>query len=137
MKQGVKALIVDDSKSTLIMLERMLGDLGVPEVAKAANGLQAVESFKGALSDGTPYSLVFLDIVMPMMDGQDALLRMRAMEREAGITRADQAVIIMVSSLSSPSAMINALLYGDSNDFLVKPLEPEDLREMLVKYDCL
>ena len=137
MKREIKALIVDDSKSVLAMMERMLKKLGIPDVKKAGNGLHAAKFFEEALEEGEPYSLVFLDIVMPVMNGQEALKLIRTMEKNAGITRDNQATIIMISSLHSPSDMIDALLYGDCSDFLVKPFEFEDLRGMLTKYNVV
>ncbi|MBI2355300.1 MAG: response regulator [Deltaproteobacteria bacterium] len=134
MKREARTLIVDDSRSVLRVMEKILNDLGITGVAKAGNGLQAVELFAGALRSGTPYSLVFLDIIMPVMDGQEALLRMRALEREAGIAGSDRATIIMASSRHSPEDMMRALVEGDCTDYLVKPFDDEDLRGMLVRY---
>jgi two-component system chemotaxis response regulator CheY len=137
LKREIKALIVDDSKSVLLMMERMLKKMGISDSTKAGDGLQAAKLFEEALEEGEPYSLVFLDIVMPVMNGQEALKLIRTMERNAGVTRDKQATILMISSLHSPSDMIEALLYGDCADFLVKPFEFEDLREMLAKYNVV
>lgn len=137
MKREAKILIVDDSKAILGMMENILSSYGLLDVAKAGNGLQAVELFQTALQQGTTFSPVFLDIVMPVMDGQETLRRIRAMEREAGITGDARAVIIMVTSLHSTSDMMTALIDGDCSDYLVKPFEAEDLRAMLVKYGFL
>jgi two-component system chemotaxis response regulator CheY len=135
MKREAKVLIVDDSRSEVAVMEKMLKKQGVLDITTAENGLKAVELFEGALRNRSPYALVLLDILMPVMDGQEALKRMRALEKEAGMTKDDKATIIMVTSLHSPSDMINALFYGDCSDFLVKPFDFEDLWGMLAKYD--
>lgn len=137
MTGKVKTLIVDDSRAILSMMEGMLREYGVGDITKAANGLLAVEQFESAVTSGSPFSLVFLDIVMPVMDGQDALKRMRSIEREAGLTGADRAAIIMATSLSSTSDMVDAIIDGDCTDYLIKPFEPEDLLGMLRKYGFL
>lgn len=133
MQKTAKVLIVDDSSSVLTMMDSMLTDYGFSDITEAENGLLAVEHFQAAMLSGTPYSLVFLDIVMPVMDGQEALKQMRAIEAEAGIAGDDRAKIVMVTSLHSPNDMINALIEGDCNDYLIKPFDPEDLQGMLVK----
>lgn len=134
MEREARTLIADDSRTILEVMEHMLHHIGIPDVTKAGNGLQALEFFGNALLHGAPYSLVFLDILMPVMDGQEALKRIRAMEREAGITGDGKATIIMATSLHSPEDMMQALFEGDCTDYLVKPLDIEDLRAMLMKY---
>ena len=134
MKNEPKTLIVDDSKAILSMMGSILTSYGIKDITTAGNGLLALKSFDQALQAKAPFALVFLDIVMPVMDGQVALKRMRAMEQEAGITGCDKAVIIMATSLNSTTDMVNAVIEGDCTDYLVKPFEAEDLRGMLIKY---
>ena len=134
MKRGQKILVVDDDALLVETLAVMLSIQGITDVAKAGNGLQALSRFEEALKGGAPFSLVFLDIVMPEMNGQAALKRMRAFELEAGITGDDRSIIIMTSSLGSPEDMIEALIEGDCTDYMVKPLDEGNLRGMLAKY---
>ncbi|HXE96905.1 MAG TPA: response regulator [Dongiaceae bacterium] len=134
MKREAKTLIVDDSKAVLRFMENNLRDIGVLDITKAGDGLQATKLFREALQGGTPFSLVFLDVVMPEMDGQEALKRMRAMEKDAGISGGDKATIVMATSLNSPNDMMDALVGGDCSDYLVKPFDIGDLRAILVKY---
>ncbi|HXE98380.1 MAG TPA: response regulator [Dongiaceae bacterium] len=134
MKLEAKTLIVDDSKAVLRIMENALRDIGILDITKAGDGLQATKLFREALQGGTPFSLVFLDVVMPEMDGQEALKLMRAMEKDAGISGNDKATIIMATSLHSPSDMMDALVGGDCSDYLVKPFDTGDLRALLVKY---
>jgi len=134
MKRQAKTLIVDDSKAVLSMMEGMLKYYGIDGIDKAANGQVAVDQFQQALSAGTPYSLVFLDIVMPVMDGQTALRQMRAIEAAAGVTGEQRATIIMATSLSSTTDMVDALIEGDCTDYLIKPFEVDDVLGMLTKH---
>jgi two-component system, chemotaxis family, chemotaxis protein CheY len=137
MIRKTKTLIVDDSAAVLSMMEGMLNEYGIVEITQAEDGLQAMEQFERALLSGTPYSLVFLDIVMPVLDGQATLTRMRALEKQAGIKDEDRSVIIMATSLHSTDDMIKAIIDGDCTDYLVKPFEGEDLRNVLIKYAFL
>lgn len=137
MQQNQKVLIVEDSGVQADMLESIVGELGIKNVTKAINGILALEHFERALQNGTRYSLVFLDIVMPEMDGQEALKRMRALEREAGVSGNNKTTIIMTTSLSSPTDMITALLEGDCTDYVVKPVSESILKSMLIKYGLI
>lgn len=134
MRREAKALIVDDSSIALLMTSFMLQKYGMVDISEAGNGLRALEDFKEALLGGTPFSLVFLDIVMPLMGGQETLRRMRALETEAGVSSEDRAIIIMATSLHSTNDMIDAMIEGDCSDYLVKPFSAEDVRGMLVKF---
>lgn len=137
MRHTQKILIVEDSDLQADMLESILDDLGLKNVTRAENGVQAVEYFAEALRSGTGYFLVFLDIVMPEMDGQEALKRMRALEKEGGVGGSDKTTIIMLTSLSSPQDMLAALLEGDCTDYIVKPVESGNIRAMLTRYGVI
>lgn len=134
MKRGNKTLVVDDDAMIAETMEIMLNIQGITDITTAGTGIQALNCFQEALRAGTPFPLVFLDIVMPEMDGQEALKRIRALELEAGITGDDRSIIIMTTSLSSPEDMIEALIEGDCTDFMVKPVEEGNLHGMLAKY---
>jgi len=131
MNKELKTMIVDDEEVSADLLEIMLNRLGIREIVKATTGRQAIEMFETGLKNGAPFALVFLDIIMPGMDGQVALKHMRAAEKEEGISAADKAVIIMTTALTTTDAMIEALFEGDCNDYLVKPIGPAYLREIL------
>lgn len=137
MAHNSKVLVVDDSEFQADFMESALEELGISNVAKANDGFDALKQFKSALEAGEPYAMVFLDIVMPEMDGQEALKQMRAMEKAAGIDNSDKTTIIMTTALSSPDDMLTALLEGDCTDYVVKPVAESILKAMLVKYGLL
>jgi two-component system, chemotaxis family, chemotaxis protein CheY len=137
MQDTQKVLIAEDSDLQADILTSILNDLGIKNVTKAINGVHAVEYFEQALLNGAAYSLVFLDIVMPEMDGQEALKRMRALEKGAGVSGNDKTTIIMTTSLNSPADMITALIENDCTDYIVKPVDENNLRSMLVKYGLI
>lgn len=129
-----KALVVEDSASQADLLEFLLHNSGIKDVTKSPNGVHALECFAGALKGPAPYSLVFLDIIMPEMDGQEALKQIRGLERNAGIAGDNKSTIIMTTSLESPKDMIQALIEGDCTDYIVKPVDEDSLKVMLARY---
>jgi two-component system chemotaxis response regulator CheY len=137
MRREAKALIVDDSSIALLMTNFILQKFGMVDISEAGNGLRALEEFEAALMGGTPFSIVFLDIVMPLMGGQETLRRMRALEAERGVASEDRAIIIMATSLHSTNDMMDALIEGDCSDYLVKPFSTEDVKGMLIKFGFL
>ena len=81
----MRVLVVEDDFISRRLLCRYLEPHGECDVA--VNGNEALSAFKQALSSGQYYDLICLDIMMPGMDGQETLKRMRILEREAGIDR--------------------------------------------------
>ena len=134
MKSSRKVLIAEDSGIQADVLEGLLNDFGMNNVEKTVDGLGAMECFERELLNKTTYSLVFLDIVMPRMDGQEALKRMRELEKNHGVPEAEKSIIIMTTALDSPMDMMDALISGNCSDYIVKPVEEDNLRTMLSKY---
>ncbi|NCC53452.1 MAG: response regulator, partial [Spartobacteria bacterium] len=71
----MKTLIVDDDFTNRILLQAIMEEYGVAHIA--VNGREAVDAVCMAMDDGVPYDLVCLDIMMPEMDGQEALKAIR------------------------------------------------------------
>jgi two-component system chemotaxis response regulator CheY len=79
----------------------MLHDMMRPvaECHIAVNGEEALGAFKKALDDGRPYDLVCMDLVMPEMDGQQALREMRGYEDDLGLESERRCKIIVISMI--------------------------------------
>ncbi|QXE89657.1 response regulator [Geomonas subterranea] len=130
----MKCLIIEDNEFLREGLMMFLQ--GVADIETAGNGREGVDLFSAALRQGPPFDLVLLDIVMPEMDGQQALRLMRKAEKEEG-TAGRKSVIIMTTSLNSPANMEEAMWDGDCTDYLVKPVSRADLMAVLQRHGLL
>jgi CheY-like chemotaxis protein len=63
----------------------------------ALNGKEAVDAVKQATDQKTPYDLICMDILMPEMDGKEAVNHVRAMEQARGILSTSGVKIIMTT----------------------------------------
>lgn len=131
----MKCLIVEDNEFMREGLRLFLE--AHAQIEMAANGQEGVELFTRALSGAEGFDLVLLDVVMPVMDGQQALRMMRQAERESGKSPEKKAVIIMTTALNSAEQMEQALWDGDCTDYLVKPVVRADLLALLRRYRLL
>ena len=131
----MRCMIVEDN----IMLSEGLRFFltGHAEIEVAMNGREAVAMFQQGLVDQKPFDLVLLDIMMPEMDGQQALKLIRLAESHDWSPQRKKAVIIMTSALNSPENMEEALWDGDCTDYLVKPVGRAELMAMLHKYELI
>ena len=124
----MKTLIVEDDFTSRLLLQELLKGYGPSHVA--VNGREAVEAVGTALKTGEPYDLICLDIMMPEMDGQEALKQIRQMEERAGHHRVTK--IIMTTALADKDNVVEAAR-SHCDYFLVKPIEKAKLLEELRK----
>lgn len=110
-------LVCDDSILVRRQLKDLLEDLGC-QVLEAKNGLQGVEMYRQEKPDA-----VFLDIVMPELDGLQALQAIRESD--------SQAKVIMVSSAATASYVKQALQAG-AFSFIQKPYTKEEICQVIL-----
>jgi two-component system chemotaxis response regulator CheY len=120
----MKTLIVEDDFTCRLLLQSFLTGFG--ECHVAVNGNEAVAAFKTAMSRGSPYDLICMDIMMPDMDGHEALKRVRALETERGILSSQGVKIIMTTSLSDTQQVVGAFR-ALCDAYLVKPIDTAEL----------
>ncbi len=127
----MKILVVEDDFASRRMMQGLLAAYG--EVDVAVDGGEAVDAFRLAWGDSRPYDIVFMDIMMPHVDGQEALKRIRAVEREMGIRTMDEVKVVMTTVMEDPQNVIEAFHEGGATAYLVKPINVEKLRSELDK----
>ncbi|MBF0179722.1 MAG: response regulator [Magnetococcales bacterium] len=101
-----------------------------------SDGKEALELFIADLEDGDPYDLVLLDIIMPNMDGQKALTKMRAAEKRIA-PDARPIPIIMATGMDSSVQAMQAYFKGGCTDYLTKPVTRELLLEKMRKLNLI
>jgi two-component system chemotaxis response regulator CheY len=118
---GKKILIADDS----ILARKQLSDLisangSGAEFIMAANGEEAITKYREEKAD-----IVFLDIVMPVKDGIEAVRGIRGID--------ENALIVIVSSVGT-QGQLKAALSAGAKDFIQKPLTKEQVTHVLNAY---
>ena len=126
----MKTLIVEDDFTSRLLLQEVLKKYGPCHIA--VNGKEAIAASYAALEKGEPYDLICLDVMMPEMDGQEALRRIRAEEESRGIWSTEGAKIVMITALGNRNNVSTA--YQNLCDgYLVKPVKKAELLEVLRK----
>ncbi len=126
----MKSLVVEDEFTSRLILVEILKSYGPCHVAM--NGREALEAVRAALEARDPYDLICLDIMMPEMDGQEALQRIREEEENRGIPSTRGAKILMTTSLKDIKNVSKAF-YSLCDGYLTKPIQKEKLLEELRK----
>ncbi len=118
-----RILIVDDVQMNLDVLVGLLKKTEI-QIDSVLSGAAALEKL-----NTTKYDLVFLDHMMPEMDGIEVLTRLRANKQSIN----NETPVIMVTA----NAMIGAdqsYLHSGFDDYISKPIKPNVLEEMLLKH---
>lgn len=125
------SLIVDDDEIGRLMLATFLEELGTCDLAE--NGQLALELIDRAITEGTPYDLICLDIIMPVMDGTATLKAIRERDQQQG----KRTKVFMISACSSPQDIEDAFFEGDCDDYVVKPFQRDAVSQMLQRHKLL
>ncbi|MEM6733942.1 MAG: response regulator [Myxococcota bacterium] len=113
----MRVLIIDDSEASVRHLEAVLTSLGQETIGRAQDGAEGVR----AATEGRP-DVIFLDLVMPQMDGLAAL---RVLRRVVPNTQ-----VIVVTSVREESQISQALGLGAAG-VVYKPFQRADIHDAL------
>ena len=130
----MKTLIVEDEFTSRALLREIVKRYGVPQIAM--NGKEAVEAVRAAIQAGEPFDLICLDIVMPEMDGQEALKQIRQLEESWEVPPAERAKVIMTTALADRNTVVQAI-NAQCDYFLVKPIDGRVLLEELRRLELI
>lgn len=119
--RGARILLVEDNDINQQIASELLIDAGFV-VELAENGLIALE-----MVQRSPYDLVLMDMQMPVMDGLSATAAIRR------IYKLEILPIVAMTANAMPEDRRDCL-EGGMNDFMTKPINPDDLWRMLLKW---
>ncbi|MGH9528295.1 MAG: response regulator, partial [Terriglobales bacterium] len=122
---GVKVLIVDDNRTNLKILERMLGGWAM-RLTTAESAEEAMVQLCSAQQSGNPYALVLTDLLMPQVDGFGLIERIRQKPELASAT------IMMLTSAGQRGDAARCEELGVSA-YLMKPIRQSELREAIAQ----
>lgn len=113
-------LVVDDSKFMRKIVSDVLTEQGHRIVAEAENGKEAVE-----LCERLKPDLVTLDIVMPEVEGVDALSALRTMSKTSPGTK-----VVVISTMAQDEIKAEYVRAG-AKDFIAKPFHPTHVAKVI------
>ena len=126
----MRILLAEDDYVTRKAMDNFLSKYGECDVT--VNGMEAVDAFMLALEEEEPYDLVCLDIMMPVMDGYQALMGIRNLEKERNIPPEKAAKVIMTTALNEEKNVKMAFELG-CTIYSGKPIDQERFDQALKK----
>jgi two-component system chemotaxis response regulator CheY len=114
-----RLLVVDDAMIMRKLIKDVAVEAGWQIVGEAKNGAEAVAMYQALRPD-----LVTMDLVMPVMGGNEALRQIRAVDPEAQV--------VVVTALDQKQTLMESIRDG-AMDFIVKPFERDRIVNLLSK----
>ena len=122
----MKILVVEDNEFSTNLITEMLNALGV-EVVTASNGHDAILKFERSAKN--EFGMIFMDIVMPRLNGNESAATIRMIDREDART----IPIIAITALNSETD--RQMMHESGMDgFLQKPLSIPAVKEIIEQY---
>ena len=115
-----KVLIVDDNQNNLLTIELLLENFEDIEILTATDGKKAIE-----ICQNQDINLIFMDIMMPIMDGIEATKEIRSFNKKV--------MIIAVTALDDDESKDIMLRYG-AEDYIIKPIDSIIFKKRIEHY---
>ena len=126
----MRILLAEDDYATRKFMTGFLSKYGECDVT--VDGMEAVDAFMMALEEENPYDLVCLDVMMPVMDGYQALVGIRNLEKERNIPPEKAVKVIMATALNEEKNVKMAFDLGCSV-YSGKPIDQDRFEQALKK----
>jgi signal transduction histidine kinase/two-component SAPR family response regulator/HPt (histidine-containing phosphotransfer) domain-containing protein len=126
--QPLRVLLCDDNTINQKVAVRILQQLGY-EPDLAANGREALDAL-----DRKPYDLIFMDVMMPEMDGLEATRAIRKFQREGPNTNFTSRIVIVAMTAQAMQGDREKCIAAGMDDYLAKPIRPKDVRAVIERW---
>ena len=110
--EGIRALVVDDEPMNLVVASGLLKDYKMT-VDTADSGIESIEKYKAG-----DYDVIFMDHMMPEMDGVEAMKRLRFAAKDAG-----KSVVIIALTANALSGAKEMFMNEGFDGFIAKPID--------------
>lgn len=130
----MRVLIAEDDFASRKFMLRFLSKYGECDIT--VDGIEAVEAFTMALEANEGYDLICLDIMMPGLDGYQALKKIREIENDRMVPEERAVKIIMTTALNEGKNVTKAFELG-CTAYAGKPIDQDKFENVLRKLELI
>ncbi len=126
----MKFLVVEDDPIARKLMNYYLSNYG--EIQEFQDGKLAINALRSTVKEHIPFDIVFIDIMMPGIDGYKVLETIQELRRNDQVS---QIKAIMVSSYNDWDTIHKSYQKG-CDGYIMKPVTQEKIQRVLVKIGC-
>ena len=126
-RMPMRILLCDDNAINQKVAARILQQLGY-QPGLASNGREALDAL-----DRQPYDLIFMDVMMPEMDGLEATRLIRERQKSGAPNYSSRIIIIAMTAHAMQGDREKCIAAG-MDDYLAKPIRPADVRQVIERW---
>jgi signal transduction histidine kinase/two-component SAPR family response regulator/HPt (histidine-containing phosphotransfer) domain-containing protein len=127
-QQPMRILLCDDNSLNQKVAVRILQQLGY-EPDEAGNGREALDAL-----GQKPYDLIFMDVMMPEMDGLEATRAIRELQKEGDKGYFNSRIVIIAMTAQAMQGDREKCIAAGMDDYLSKPIRPNDVRAIIERW---
>lgn len=133
----MRILLVEDVEISRMITENILRQFSeVTFIDNAKNGFEAIKKTLDLYKKGKKYDVIFMDIIMPITSGYQALENIRKYEKNNHIEENNRSKIVILSSLNTKEEIENGLRMGADKVF-IKPINYEDIKSLFKEWNMI
>ena len=130
-------LLVEDVEISRMITENILRQFSeITFIDNAKNGFEAIKKTLDLYKKGKKYDVIFMDIIMPITSGYQALESIRKYEKDNYIEENNRSKIVILSSLNTKEEIETGLRMGADKVF-IKPINYEDIKSLFEEWNMI
>ncbi|CCO23950.1 response regulator [Maridesulfovibrio hydrothermalis] len=135
----MRILVVEDSNTSRMYLQEILKDVTGKEthIGCAASGEEALEKFEERRLAGKGYNLIFMDIILPGIDGLQTLEKIRDIEQKNQTPEDLKSKAIITTALDDATKASRAFFQCEAISYITKPITVEKIQAELNKFGLI
>ncbi|WP_130469998.1 response regulator [Candidatus Magnetaquicoccus inordinatus] len=131
----MRALIVDDESMNRLLLAQILKPFAMCD--QAMDGQEAIELFSAAWQEQQPYSVVLLDMMMPVLNGRETWRAIRRFEEQQALPAEQCCKVVLITALDLHHDEVNDLVKDPFARYLAKPVRKATLVSIFQEWALL
>ncbi|WP_432737700.1 response regulator [Maridesulfovibrio sp. FT414] len=135
----MRILVVEDSSTSRMYLQEILKDVtgADAEIDCAASGEEALEKYEQKRLSGRGFNLIFMDIILPGMDGLQTLEKIRDIELKNAVSEENKTKAIITTALDDGAKATRAFFQCEAISYITKPITTDKIQAEMSKFGLI